>query len=96
MKNTFLLLPLLLMSLMLSGCSLFGAVYDVVTLPIVLVGEVAGGIADVVSSDDDDDDDDDDEEAAKETPVIQERIVYVESPPTGANESYNEDIEYDD
>ncbi len=51
---------LLLSAFWLSACSIVGAVVDVVSLPIVLVGEAAEGIADAVSDDDDDDDDDDD------------------------------------
>ncbi len=54
-------LALMLFSFFLSGCAVVGAAYDVVTLPIVLVGEAAGGIADAVSDDDEDDKKDDDE-----------------------------------
>ncbi len=51
------LLAVMLFSFFLSGCSIVGAAYDIVTLPIVIVGEAAGGIADIISDDDDDDDD---------------------------------------
>ncbi len=46
------LLTIMLLGFLLSGCSIIGAAYDVVTLPIVIVGEAAGGIADAVSDDD--------------------------------------------
>ncbi len=48
----------LFLSTFLSGCAVVGAAYDIVTLPIVIVGEAAGGIADAVSGDDEDDKDD--------------------------------------
>ncbi len=52
-------------SFFLSGCSLVEATYDIVTLPIVIVGEAAEGAANMISGDDDDDDDDDDDKKDK-------------------------------
>ncbi len=57
---------LMLFSFFLSGCAVVGAAYDVVTLPIVLVGEAAEGIADAVSDDDEDDEDDEKKNEVKE------------------------------
>ncbi len=58
---------LMLFSFFLSGCAVVGAAYDVVTLPIVLVGEAAGGIADAVSGDDEEDEKDEKKDERKET-----------------------------
>ncbi len=55
------ILTCIVFSMLLSGCSVVEAAYDVVTLPIVIVGEAAEGVADVISDDDEDDDDDDDD-----------------------------------
>ncbi len=57
---------MLFLSTFLSGCAVVGAAYDVVTLPIVLVGEAAGGIADAVSGDDDEEKEEKEEKETKE------------------------------
>ncbi len=58
LKNKF--VTFIIFSGLLSGCSVVEATYDIVTLPIVIVGEAAEGVANVISDDDDDEDKDDD------------------------------------
>ncbi len=65
-KKTFIIM---FFSFFLSGCSLVEATYDIVTLPIVIVGEAAEGAANIISGDDDDDDDDDKKEKKKKDDV---------------------------